>query len=213
MAYRWNSVQQMGERPRLQCGLSALRIFDAATICIARVIWAVLLIDLMRRRSSRGLIISRRFRVHFQVCLNSSAAAFNSAFNASLSSFPCRSCPQLAFARGEVFRQLILETPLPRYGHLIQVTVLHGPDHYHLDLHRNRVVLGLLEDLHDAFAAVDLRLCLGVEVRAELCERRKLLNWASSPLSFPATCFMALSCAAEPTRETEMPTLIAGRTP
>ena len=35
----------------------ALRIFDAATISIARVICAVLVIDLMRRRSSRGLSI------------------------------------------------------------------------------------------------------------------------------------------------------------
>jgi hypothetical protein len=32
-------------------------IFDAATICIARVICAVLLMDLIRRRMSRGLCI------------------------------------------------------------------------------------------------------------------------------------------------------------
>jgi hypothetical protein len=35
----------------------ALRIFDAATICMARVIWAVPRIDLMRRRRSRGLFM------------------------------------------------------------------------------------------------------------------------------------------------------------
>jgi hypothetical protein len=35
----------------------ALRIFDAATICIALVICTVLLIDLIRRRMSRGLCI------------------------------------------------------------------------------------------------------------------------------------------------------------
>ena len=29
----------------------------------------------------------------------------------------------------------------------------------------------------------------------------------------PETCFIALICAAEPTRLTEMPTLMAGRTP
>jgi hypothetical protein len=34
-----------------------LRIFDAATICIARVICAVLPIDRMRRRRSRALAI------------------------------------------------------------------------------------------------------------------------------------------------------------
>src|SRR5258708_28882077 len=37
----------------------ALRIFDAATICIALVICAVLLMDRIRRRKSRGLFISR----------------------------------------------------------------------------------------------------------------------------------------------------------
>ena len=36
---------------------------------------------------------------------------------------------------------------------------------------------------------------------------------ARSSLSEPATCFIALICAEPPTRETEMPTLIAGRTP
>ena len=32
-------------------------------------------------------------------------------------------------------------------------------------------------------------------------------------LDLPATCFIALICAAEPTRDTEIPTLIAGRIP
>ena len=68
----------------------ALRIFDDATICIARVICAVLVIDLMRRRSSRGLGIFHLISVHFQVCLNSSAAAFSSAVNSSLSAFSLR---------------------------------------------------------------------------------------------------------------------------
>ena len=43
----------------------ALRIFDAATICMALVICAVLLIDLIRRRMSRGLATD-----HLQICLN-----------------------------------------------------------------------------------------------------------------------------------------------
>jgi hypothetical protein len=34
-------------------------IFDAATICIALVICAVLLMDLIRRRMSRGLCITK----------------------------------------------------------------------------------------------------------------------------------------------------------
>jgi len=38
----------------------ALRIFDAATICMALVICAVLLMDLIRRRKSRVLCITNR---------------------------------------------------------------------------------------------------------------------------------------------------------
>jgi hypothetical protein len=38
-------------------------------------------------------------------------------------------------------------------------------------------------------------------------------NCARSRRSVPATCFIALICALPPTRETEIPTLIAGRTP
>src|SRR5512136_1674093 len=37
----------------------ALRIFEAATICIARVIWAVARIDRMRLRMSRGLCMAQ----------------------------------------------------------------------------------------------------------------------------------------------------------
>src|SRR3977135_2440191 len=37
----------------------ALRIFEAATICIALVICAVLLMDRIRRRKSRGLFINQ----------------------------------------------------------------------------------------------------------------------------------------------------------
>ena len=60
----------------------ALRIFDAATICMAFVIWAVLLMERMRRRSSRVLAID-----HAQLWANLSAVAFNSAVRASLSAF------------------------------------------------------------------------------------------------------------------------------
>ncbi len=36
---------------------------------------------------------------------------------------------------------------------------------------------------------------------------------ASSPLILPATFFIALVCAAEPTRDTDRPTFTAGRMP
>ena len=38
-------------------------------------------------------------------------------------------------------------------------------------------------------------------------------NWASSSFSEPATLFIALICADEPTRDTERPTFTAGRMP
>src|SRR5690348_7943222 len=73
----------------------AFRIFDAATICIALVICAVLLMDLIRRRKSRGLFINqndrddrgRRIQAHLQVCLNWSVADFTSAVKSGLSAF------------------------------------------------------------------------------------------------------------------------------
>ncbi len=37
--------------------------------------------------------------------------------------------------------------------------------------------------------------------------------WESSILSLPATFFIGEICALPPTRDTEMPTLMAGRTP
>jgi hypothetical protein len=40
-----------------------LRIFEAATICIALVIWAVLLTDLMRLRISRVLAMVRSAQI------------------------------------------------------------------------------------------------------------------------------------------------------
>ena len=39
------------------------------------------------------------------------------------------------------------------------------------------------------------------------------LYCANSNFKEPETCFMAFICAAEPTRETDKPTLIAGRIP
>ena len=48
-----HQVGHKGVRPGRPC--CALRILDAATICIALVIWAVFLTDLMRRRMSRVL--------------------------------------------------------------------------------------------------------------------------------------------------------------
>src|SRR6266576_3826810 len=80
---------------------------------------------------------------------------------------------QIDFPGGQEFRELGLELFDPLHRYLIQVPVLRGPDHGHLDVDRNRVVLRLLEDLHNAFAAIDLRQRFGVEVRTELRKRRQ----------------------------------------
>src|SRR5262249_567801 len=81
---------------------------------------------------------------------------------------------ELVLPGGQEVRQLGLELLDLFHGHLIYVSVLHRPNYRHLDLDRDRVVLRLLEDFHDAFAAVDLRLRFGIEVRTELREGREL---------------------------------------
>src|SRR5215510_9216498 len=80
---------------------------------------------------------------------------------------------QLGFPGGQEFRELGLELFDPVHRHLIQVAILHGPDHSHLDVDGNRVVLRLFEDFHDALAAVDLRQGFRVEVRTELRKSRQ----------------------------------------
>ncbi len=83
----------------------------------------------------------------------------------------------------------------------------------HLVLDRQRLALALVERLDEALAAGQRALRVGVEVGAELRERLEVavlreleLEPAGDPLHRPI-------CALPPTRETEMPTLIAGRTP
>ena len=53
------STKKITRAMELIAACCALRIFEAATICIALVICAVLLIDLMRRRMSRVPAIPR----------------------------------------------------------------------------------------------------------------------------------------------------------
>ena len=87
VARRWMRYSNWPNGRVVSVACWALRIFDAATICIARVICEVLVTDLIRRRSSRGLAMIHRAGLHFQVCLNSSATVLSSAFNASLIAF------------------------------------------------------------------------------------------------------------------------------
>ena len=80
-------------------------------------------------------------------------------------------------------------------------------------LDRQRRVLPLLEELDQALAARQLRLRRLVEVGAELREGRQLAVLREVEAQPPATFFIALICAVPPTRDTEMPTFTAGRTP
>ena len=57
VASRWIRYSTWTKGRPASAACCALRIFDAATICIALVICAVLLIERIRRRKSRGLCI------------------------------------------------------------------------------------------------------------------------------------------------------------
>ena len=83
----------------------------------------------------------------------------------------------------------------------------------HLMLERHRLVLRLLEDLLQALTAAELGLRRLVEVGTELGEGRQLAELGHVEAQRPATCLIASHWASPPTRETEMPTLIAGRMP
>jgi len=83
----------------------------------------------------------------------------------------------------------------------------------HLLLDGHRAGLRLLEQLDQPRAALQLRLGRGVQVRSERSEGFQFAYCDRSRRRLPATSFIALICAAPPTRETETPTLIAGRTP
>jgi hypothetical protein len=83
----------------------------------------------------------------------------------------------LLLASGEEFSQFLLKLFDPIDGHIVQVSVLGCPNDGDLDFDGYGAVLGLLEELDDALATIDLSLCFGIEIRTELgegCEIAKL---------------------------------------
>ena len=72
---------------------------------------------------------------------------------------------------------------------------------------------GLLEQLDQAAAAIQRRGRGRVEVGTEGGERLQLAVLREVQAQRAGDLLIALTCAAPPTRETEIPTLIAGRTP
>ena len=68
----------------------------------------------------------------------------------------------------------------------LEEALLHGEEDSHLELDRERVEGGLLEELDDASAAVELGLGLGVQVGAELREGRQLAELGELALQLSA---------------------------
>src|SRR6266550_4035214 len=139
----------------------ALRIFEAATICIALVICAVLLMERMRRRKSRGLFINQLTRIPdpwnqtrnhqaWAKAIAASSPRFFELINCRFH-FGCKVRAESFFARNpaqqfglsgtQIFRQSELELLDPIHPHVIDVTVLNRPDHCHLGLDCDRAVL------------------------------------------------------------------------
>ena len=77
----------------------------------------------------------------------------------------------------------------------------------------NGAYCGCLSSSTRRGTAGELRPRRRVQVGAERGERLQLAELGEVERSRPATVLIALICAAPPTRETEMPTLMAGRTP
>ena len=73
--------------------------------------------------------------------------------------------------------------------------------------------LGLLEHLDHPAAPLQLRLAGGVELRTELGECLQLAELGEVDPEGPATRRIARIWAEPPTRDTEVPALMAGRTP
>ena len=95
----------------------------------------------------------------------------------------------------------------------VEIAVDAGIDHHDLLFHLQRRELRLLQQLGQARAAVQQ--ALGEASRSEPnCAKAAISRYcASSPLILPATFFIALVCADEPTRDTDRPTFTAGRMP
>jgi hypothetical protein len=86
-------------------------------------------------------------------------------------------------------------------------------DHDDLLLDRHRLELRLLENFHCARAALELLLRRCVEVRLRTMRMLRARDTVQVESQTPATDFIALICAFPPTRDTEIPTFTAGRTP
>jgi hypothetical protein len=88
-----------------------------------------------------------------------------------------------------------------------------GVDADHLIDHVHRGELSLLEELHHPVAAIEPLLGGGVEIGAELGEGLELAEAREVETQTAGHLLHRLVWAAPPTRDTEMPTFMAGRWP
>ena len=156
-----------------------------------------------------------RGAISFQsVSLNCSAACFSSAVSSGLIAFCSANLrSSSALPRGQEIGPVRLERLDALERHRVHEAVLHRPDDRDLHLDRDRAVLRLLEELVMRRPRSILACVSASRSDPNCAKAASSRNCARSPFSCPATCFIALSCAADPTRETEMPTEIAGRMP
>ena len=85
-----------------------------------------------------------------------------------------RNCREdIRLPRAQEVGELALEILDLVHRNVVHVTILHGPENRGLNFNRDRVVLRLLENFDDAFAALQLRLSFRIEIGAELRERRE----------------------------------------
>ena len=109
--------------------------------------------------------------------------------------------------------QTVLERQNLLHFEVIQETLVNGKQRCTHQRDGQRAVLGLLEQLGHAGAAVELLAGGFVQIGGELRKRCQLTVLGQVGTDTAGLALMILVCAAEPTRDTEIPALMAGRIP
>jgi hypothetical protein len=185
-----------------------LRIFTAETASMARVTLLVRCVAfiLLLMSLSAMIVISALER-----SVELLASFFSHRLRRSrVSRMPrARPCP-----RGEEVLELLLAfaTCLLR-REAVEVAVRRGEDDRRLHLKRERLAAFCFSTSVMRRPASICAFVLASRSEENCMNASSSRNCASSSLILPETFFIALVCAEEPTRETEIPTLIAGRWP
>src|SRR5262245_41324506 len=147
----------------------ARRNFDAATICMALVIFCVALVAAMRLRSSLRLAMSgERLGVGLD---GAPELAAGGVVEIPRGADGLENVRVIGAHGGQ---QTLLERAHPIHRQRIEIAVDAGVDDDDLLLHLERRELRLLQELGQARAAIEQALGCGVDIGAELRERRHL---------------------------------------